>query len=364
MRADDPILSTLEDVVKHGSQERRVRMLGRITHLFVEGATVFTEEHIQFFDEIFNRLIAKIEAKARFELSVRLAGVANAPRHIVRQLANDDNASVASPVLQYSQRLEDWDLLDVAKSKSQQHLLAISNRNQIAESITDVLVRRGDRDVVRNVAGNSRARLSLDGFSTLVRKAEKDGVLAEKVGLRADIPEPLLRVLFMQATLVVQKRLFAAATGESQAKIRRVLAQILQEYGIDAVPRDEVPAQIPGSTLQSDSGLDETTLANLASGGHYGETMLGLANLCKIPIESIHRIMGNKRADPALVVCKALGFGWQTARAVILLQTQGHGMSAHSLEIKSRNFDKLSMSGSQDVMRLWHTMHDVNRCGE
>lgn len=94
-------------------------------------------------------------------------------------------------------------------SRSQQHLLAISNRSQIAETITDVLVRRGNREVVRNVAGNSGARLSLNGFSTLVLKAEKDGILAEKVGQRADIPEPLLRVLFIHATQVVQRRLEA-----------------------------------------------------------------------------------------------------------------------------------------------------------
>ncbi|MGA8949475.1 MAG: DUF2336 domain-containing protein, partial [Xanthobacteraceae bacterium] len=89
-------------------------------------------------------------------------------------------------MLEHSLCLEDPDLLEVARSKSQQHLLAISNRSQIAETITDILVRRGDRDVVRAVAGNSGARLSPNGLSTLVRKAEKDGVLAEKVGLRAD----------------------------------------------------------------------------------------------------------------------------------------------------------------------------------
>ena len=359
MRADAPLLSTLDDIVKHGSRERRTETLKRITNLFVEGATTFTEEHVQFFDEVFNRLIAEIEARARFELSVRLAVVANAPRDVVRQLANDENGSVASPVLQHSQRLEDIDLLDVAKSKSQQHLLAISNRLQLAESITDVLVRRGDRDVVRNVAGNSGARLSLNGFSTLVRKAEKDGILAEKVGQRADIPEPLLRMLFTQATLVVQKRLFAAAPRETRAKIRRVLAEISHEYGIDTPSHGEAP--MPSPNAQSASELDETTLAELAGDGHYEETIQGLSKLCKIPVKNMHRIMGNKRADPALVICKALGFGWQTARAIILLQARGQGMSAHSLENKSRNFDKLSISGSQDVLRLWYNLHEVNQ---
>ncbi len=359
MRADASLLSTLDGIIKHGSPARRADMLKHITNLFVEGVAAFTEEQIQFFDEVFNRLIAEIEAKARFELSVRLAGISNAPHAIVRHLANDDDVSVARPVLQHSQRLEDPDLLDVAMSKSQQHLLAVSDRIHIAETITDVLVRRGDREVVRNVAANSGARLSANGYFTLVRKAETDGILAEKVGQRADIPEPLLRVLFIQATRVVQKRLFAAATQETQAKIGRVLAEISNEYGISAAPRGGAPTQIPSARAHCALVLDEAALGKLASEGRYEETIQGLSELCKFPIENMHRIMENKRADPALVVCKALGFGWQTARAIILLQTRGHGMSVHSLEIKSRNFEKLSISGAQDVMRLWFTMHDV-----
>lgn len=357
MRIDAPLIATLEDIVEHGSQARRAEMLQRITNLFIDGAATFTEEHIQLFDEIFNRLITKIEAKARFELSAKLARVDSAPREVVRQLAKDDDIAVARPVLQYSERLDEPDLLDVAKSKSQQHLLAISYRRQLAEVITEVLVRRGDREVVRSVAGNSGARLSQIGFSVLVRKAEKDGILAEEVGLRADIPVPLLRELLVQATQVVQRRLFATATPNTLAKIRQVLAEISGELEIDTSAPVDGAAGRAGINVPCDENLTEATLAKWAIEGRREETIAGLATLCKVPIEDMHRIMANKRADPALVACKALGFGWQTARDVILLQTGGHGMSALTLETKRRNYEKLSTLGAQNVMQRWCTIH-------
>jgi uncharacterized protein (DUF2336 family) len=353
VRSDASLLSTLDQIAQHGSRERRVETLKRITSLYIEGANSFTEQQVEFFDEIFNRLVVKIEARARFELSVALAGLSNAPRHIVRQLANDGNIAIARPLLQYSPCLDDPDLLDLVRSQSQQHLLAISTRSQIAETITDVLVRRGDRDVVRSVAGNSGARLSPNGFSTLVRKAEKDGILAVTVGQRADIPEALLRLLFTQAATVVQKRLLATATAETRAKILHVLTAISNDYGVNASSRD---SEIATVAVQPEFNVDEMMLAKLASDGNHEETMLGLARLSQIPIESVRRILWNKGGDPVLVLCKGLGFGWQTARAIILLQTRGLGMSAHSLDIKSRHFDKLSISGCQDVMRLWCTM--------
>ena len=91
----------------------------------------------------------------------------------------------------------------------------------------------------------------------------------------------------------------------------------------------------------------------LANAGRYDDTIAALSALCKIPPQHMHRILDNKRADPTLVVCKALGFAWPTVQAIVLLLTKGHGTSAHTLESKHRNFEKLSASGSQDVVRLW-----------
>jgi hypothetical protein len=49
--------------------------------------------------------------------------------------------------------------------------------------VTEVLVRRGDSDVIRG-GRQPRRRLSGASFSTLVMRAEQDGDLAETVGLR------------------------------------------------------------------------------------------------------------------------------------------------------------------------------------
>jgi len=355
MFADAHQLSALEDVIEHGSPRRRAEMLKRVTSIFVEGANAFTDEHVQVFDDVFNRLISEIEAKARVELSAQLATVSNAPPRVVRRLAQDDDISVARPMLRFSDQLEEPDLLDVAKSKSQEHLLAIANRNQIAESVTDVVVRRGDREVVRNVAGNPGAQLSETGFSTLVKKAGKDGILAQKVGLRADIPLPLFRDLLTQATRVVQQRLFERAKPETQAEIRRVLAGISSEVGSNAAPRDYAAAQKAILKLQRDAELDEAALAKFVSKGQYEEAVAGLSVLCKLPIEIIDRLMAGKHADPILIVCKATGFAWPTARAIIVMGAGGHGMSNQSLEIAHRHFERLSAPIAQRIVRFWHT---------
>src|SRR6202044_241919 len=113
-----------------------------------------------------------------------LAPINQSPIGAVRPPARADTLVVAEPILAVSARLSDNDLIDIANTKTRAHLLAISARPQIGEAGTDVLLQRGDRDVFRILAGNSGANFSERGFATLVRHAEGDEQLAEKVGLR------------------------------------------------------------------------------------------------------------------------------------------------------------------------------------
>ena len=86
---------------------------------------------------------------ARAKLAGRLAPVRHAPAGVVRMLAFDDNIEVARPVLSASECLNDSDLIANANSKSQQHLAArYRNAGNLSEDVTDVLVTRGDEQVV------------------------------------------------------------------------------------------------------------------------------------------------------------------------------------------------------------------------
>src|SRR5476651_1334579 len=153
------LLPELEEVVQHGSAEKRAETLHRITSLFLDGAPSFNKEHVALFDDIIGCLIEEIEVKALAELARRLAPVPNAPAGVLVMLAKNDNIAVAGPVLEQS-HIDDPDLKYIAETKSQAHLLALSTRLGISETLSDVLVRRGDGTVVRSVATNQKARLS------------------------------------------------------------------------------------------------------------------------------------------------------------------------------------------------------------
>lgn len=361
MSAAASLIPELEEVLQHGSRDKRAETLRRITSLFVDGAPAYTEEHVRLFDDVFGLLIAEIEAKARAELSEKLAPMENAPASVVRKLAQDDDISVAGPVLTRSNRLDDTALVNIAKSKGQAHLLAISSRSEIGEAVTDVLVKRGDRMVIRTVADNRRARLSETAFSTLVKRAEGDGVLAEKVGQRPDIPDHLFRALLMQATDVVQKRLLVKAKPETAAEIRRVLAKVSNEIGAKAAPHDYTAAQRIVRQMMQAGSLGQKELADFADNGRYEETVVALAMLCQVPLEVVDRLLGADRADPVLILCKSAGFSWPTVRAIMTARPGRQGTSSQGLDDAHANFERLSPSTAQRVVRFWQVRPVSNK---
>jgi uncharacterized protein (DUF2336 family) len=354
MTASASLIPELEQVVQQGSPEKCAEVLSGITNLFLNEASRFNDDHVALFDEVFARLIDDIETRARAELSLRLAPVENAPPQLVRRLASDDDIAVAKPMLEQSPRLADGDLRDIAGTKGQAHLLAISGRRSISEAVTDVLVQRGNRQVVRTVADNKGARLSDKGFSTLVERAADDGVLAEKVGHRPDIPPRLFRTLLIQATEVVQHRLLAKARPETAAEIRRVLAKISEDIGARGPPpRDYARAKAAVRALKDEGKLAEPALADFAKDGRFEETVVALAEMTSVPIETVARLMTGDRPDPVLILCKAAGFNWHTVRMLILVRPGSRGTSAHALDAASANFERLSSSTAQRVTRFW-----------
>jgi len=222
MTAQLSLIDELEGAIQAGSSDERTAAC--VVDLFLANADRLTEQDIAAFDDVLGRLLAGIDGKARADLAWRLAPVDSAPSETVRRLASDEDIAVAGTVLVQSARLTTGDLVAIARLRSQAHLLAIAGRAQLGEFVTDALLQHGDREVVHALAANSGACLSENAFVILLQRAEQDEGLAEKIGLRSDIPLQSFRKLLLQATEVVRSRLLAGALPERQDEIRRMLS--------------------------------------------------------------------------------------------------------------------------------------------
>ena len=232
------LFDDIDAAMQSGSSERRVAMLRQLTDLFQSEADRLNEAQIGVFDHVLVPLIDRIDVATLMEISERIGRIANAPIDVTLDLARHSEIGIARPILTGSSRLTTADLVEIAATRSQDHLLAISQRAHIETAVTDVLLDRGNRAVVHGVAGNSGAKLSQNGFAALLKAAETDDSLAETTGSRLDLPFDLLRQLLLQATEAVRYRLLSRTPPALAQEMSRALIAAAEMFDQESSARD------------------------------------------------------------------------------------------------------------------------------
>jgi uncharacterized protein (DUF2336 family) len=353
MQAPIALIAELEEAIASGSSEKRVATLKRVTGLFLGEADRLNDQQISVFDDVLVRLIERIESKALVELSKSLAPISNAPIEVIRRLANDDDLMVAAPVLTEARRLAENDLIEIAKSKGQGHLLAISGRTSITEAVTDILVERGNGQVVHTLAANAGARFSELGFTSIVKSASQDESLAEKLALRIDLPIKVLRQLLAHATDLIRARLLAFASPEKRDQIQQVLASIANEVSRNAItPHDFRASESLVQQLNKNGKLNEQVLTQFIRNRKYEETTSVLALFCSAPVELIERLMKNIQPEGLLIACKSAKLSWSTARDILKMRFSHHTISEQELDEAKAVFLALSQATAQRTLRF------------
>ena len=350
------IIPELQELAKHGNVRRRGEVVGRVAELFLAGATQFNETHIEVFDQVLQGLAAETEIKVRAGLSERLSTVANAPRGIVGQLARDVEIRVAAPMLRHSPLLDESTLVEIARSRGQEHLLAMAGRAALSEPVTDVIVRRGSREVLRHVAGNDGARFSASGYGGLIKRANDDGMLAVAVGKRPELSAPHLQSLISGAVDLVRRRIFADASPERREAIMAMIGDNAGAQPQRALKRNFVAAQQYVLELHLAGRLNADALAEFAKERRYEETVAALSAMTGVPLAIVDRLVSGEKADPVYILCKAIDLPWPALRAVMLLRLgPGRAPSLPDLALAQATYEQIGLSTAQRVVHFWRT---------
>jgi uncharacterized protein (DUF2336 family) len=284
----------LEAVVASGSAARRGDILSRVTDLFIYDAARYSLDQVRLFGDVMARLARGMGNEARARLAERLAPIGSAPINIVQMLAFDDDANVAGPVLVQSERLLERDLLLIAGSKGQDHVLALAHRERLSQRVTDVLIARGDHAVLGILIRNRGARFSAAGWRRLHERTRTDAALTAELARRSE--------------------------------------EAAEEH--------------------SHSG-SEAEVYRHARDGKLEETAAALADLSAIPSDAVERALLNQRTDVVLVIAKAIGLSSITTEALVRLRAADRGMSAEDVGQALAKFSRLPRDSARRVLNFF-----------
>lgn len=348
------IYDELKEIAAERSSEKRVRLLHKITDLFLEAGGARTDAENYLFNDIMEKIVDQISHEAKIHVATHLATLPGFPAQVARHFARHGDIEIARPVLRSSPALDDNDLVGIAMTGEQDRLHAIATRDILSPKVTDVLIDRGDRQVVHRVSANHGAQFSNWGFEQLVAKARKDVNLQELLIDRPDLAQvtvdSLLPLMSEALALKLAERGFDVGNSVSPDILR-----IARERFAEAVRNRK--ANIRGvaalAELVSCGDLTPDEAVNeLVDDGRLLDVASLLTRFAKLDTNDVFGILTRGQLQLLMLLFRALELKWSTLEGLLALRAQKLRMSNPASAEVARDYDAIDKALAQRTIRF------------
>ena len=346
-------LQELIALAQEPSSGRRRELLRRVTDIFLERPSPPTAAEGRAFDGVFCTLVQEMELDIREELSSRFAHASHAPAELAGRLARDC-IEVALPILTNANLLSEADLLDVARTRGQAHLRAVSARPGLSEAVSDVIVERGDDETLGVLVRNDRAALSRQASEAVVERASANPALQAAAIERESLPLDLLNEMY----LLVEGRLRDRIRARNEAADPAALETALQLTRTRMAERAAAPAAdlaeaiAEADKLAARHRLNPPALLAFLREGRSGHFAAGLARLAEIDAVTMRSVVERRDFDALAIVCKAAEID-RSMYLTFAVLTSGDREAMSRASAYSKLYQELPRDTALRTLRFW-----------
>lgn len=273
----------------------------------------FNKEQKALADQIFRVLMHDAETEVRRALSESLKEINTVPKDIIMQLV-DDIDEVAVPVLETSAVLTDEDLVNIIKnSASSEKFMAISNRPEVSEDVSEALVDTGDKKVTKNMLQRAAVRFSEMGLSKVFEKHGEDEDIVKTMATRDALPVNVAEKMISSIGGALQEEL-VSKYGHLIPNINEVVsksqeAATLKFMGVDSTDKEirnmveglEKTSEIAHEIYTRDAEMTEEMVKLESSGrltpisalcmGNLSLFEISLSRITNIPVANVRKLL-------------------------------------------------------------------------
>lgn len=359
--ANSSKLAELIALAREPSSAKRRELLREVTDLFFISQQPHSMRQLHLFDGVMETLASEMEQDVRAELAERVADADpdQAPLSLLRSLVADD-IKVAAPVLTRSTALTEQDLLHVVNTKGQDHLRAVSQRTGLTESISDVIVQRGDDSTLGVLLRNESAPLSRKAAEVVVDRATANPDLHEAVIDRHNLPIDLLNEMYFVVEAQLRDRIMARNASldvnEVQAALESSRKRLAARDG--ALPVDYAAAETHIRYMKAKGPITPSQLVGFLRHGERTRFLVALSELTEVDFHTARRIVEHKQLDALAICCKAADFDRTLFLTfAVLILDNGEGM-ARAQEYGAL-YNNLPKETAQRTLRFWRIRRDA-----
>ncbi|MEM1364380.1 MAG: DUF2336 domain-containing protein [Pseudomonadota bacterium] len=318
--------SMLQDLLKLAGQDdqnSRTVLVDQLADMFLGDDTDHTDNEEELFTDVMTDLINGVDQDAQIRVANKFADADATPRPMARRLAFNDEPEVAAPVLERSNVLTEDDLVEVAESKSEDHLMAITKRPQLSERLTDAIIDRDMDAPISSAARNLGASFSESGFEKMVDKAASGvGEIADALSFRQDVPADVADKLLENLPPAAKVRFLSlmcndeAGAADMIREAAFTVEKAARQKRATVLEAKALVAEIQDGTRNIDEALGE-----LAEARQVDTLCVVLGDQTGLKKRRVESVLKKPDSTAFVVLCRALSLETDTFRQLFKLRS-------------------------------------------
>ena len=342
----------IEDILslaKDSTPEKRHQLVEHVTELFVNGAESYQTEEITLFNTVLESMLPTMEREQKKEVSEQLAPIDSTSHKVALALAKEE-IDIARPMLTSSNALDSDDILQLAKTMGQGHLLAISKRENLEANVTDVLLERGESPVKQSVAANSGAEFSEWGSRLLIKLAERDDKIRDAMMERSDITEDEYERLISHMPEQQQKKI-RQLRADNEALVHDLFHKASKVVASSKLERKatRINAKVTLKEIRSGQRTLSNAVTQLSLSNNLFDICFLLAEMAGLEQKYVTNVMVRYDATGIAVLCRALGVENAEYAALCRARAMHNKQPSSTIENWIENYKSLT---DKDARRL------------
>lgn len=325
-----------------------------LSDIFVADGTEMSESERMIMYDILHRVIQDIEIAMRAEVSQHLAGLPDVPRNLAKILGNDE-IEVAYPILSLSTVLLDEDLIEIARNRTIEHQVAIAERPEVSEAVSDVLVELGQETVIAALLKNQNARIASATLEYVVEESRRVDAFQQPILRRNELPPHLAARMVMWVSAALRQYIL-----DNFEVDEGLVDDALENTALEIISAPASPARKASQLADTLDGEGELSPELLVNALRDGEMRLFVALFRKFTGLSeglVMDILLEPAGEGLAIACKASGIGKAYFIAIFALVRRTRPGTERQFRREIRTimtlFDRMSEEAAKDVARRW-----------
>ena len=317
-------------------------------------STTKREREIMF--DILRRLVHEAEMAVRRSVSMRLSEMPDAPRDLVRLLAND-KIEIAYPILTKSGALLDEDLIEVVKNRTFEHQLAVAIRSNLSEAVSDSIVETENKNVIKCLLQNTTAQITRATMAYLVEQSEREDIFREPLVRRNDLDRDLAERMFGWVSQTLRQIIINDWNLDENTVNRLLVKTSQKEWGRESdAPERKSKARILAERLSEQGLLSPDTIIRVLKNGDVALFTAMFGRLTGLKEPFVLRILYDIRGTALAAACKFAKLDKEVFRAIYVFARQARksqGSNQRYLQQALQFYDRKTPTQVEEIVRRW-----------